>query len=71
MYSGDCFKAPEFPTSNKCVDKVLVNPPFGTDTPVHMFLDRGLEGLRDGGLLLAVVPDSVLFDKVRTCMFIL
>jgi 16S rRNA G1207 methylase RsmC len=70
VYSGDCFKAPEFPKDGKRVDKVLMNPPFGTDTPVHKFLDRGLEGLRDGGRLLAVVPDSVLFDKVRTCIFI-
>ena len=25
------------------------------------FIDRGLEGLQDGGRLLSIVPDSVIF----------
>jgi hypothetical protein len=65
MFHDNCFTASEFPTGRATV--VLMNPPFGKtmQDKVPKFLDRALEGLNDNGRLVAIVPDSVLFDSVR------
>jgi len=47
-----------------------MNPPFPADndpkTRVSRFVNRGFEGLKDGGTLVAIVPDGVLHgDTVR------
>lgn len=59
----DCF-ATDFPKMK--VDFVLMNPPFPhnkkTDTPTTKFLDRGLQSLKDRGILAAVVPYSLLVN---------
>jgi hypothetical protein len=66
VFSDDCFTAPLFPTGK--ADIALMNPPFGRSMsiPVFKFLDRGLEGLKDGGHLVAIIPDGVLMDTVRS-----
>lgn len=41
----------------------LINPPFPhkkTDTPVQAYIERGLEGLADGGKMAVIVPASLL-----------
>ena len=45
------------------VDVVLMNPPFprkSSDRKVEEFIDRGMEALRDGGRLAAIVPSEML-----------
>jgi hypothetical protein len=45
--------------------KVLMNPPFGLKAREERepaFVDHGLASLRDGGLLFAVLPASVLYE---------
>jgi 16S rRNA G1207 methylase RsmC len=62
VFCGDCFKATaDFPVGK--ADVVLMNPPFGAS--LFKFLDRGLEGLKDGGRLVAVVKDTFLCGDVR------
>ena len=61
---GNCFTEGSFPASP--VDYVLMNPPFPhkrTDTGPIEFIDRGLQSLRTGGILVGVFPYSLL---VRT-----
>ena len=58
---ADSLTLPDFPAEVATV--VLMNPPFPhkkTDTPVEDFVERGLEGLRVGGKLAAIVPASLL-----------
>lgn len=48
----------------------VMNPPFPhkrTDTPVERFIERGLEGLQQGGHLATIVPSSLLSksDKAK------
>jgi type I restriction enzyme M protein len=72
VFNKSCMDGANFPTDLATV--VLMNPPFPhgkkkkSAMSVEAFIDRGLEGLQDGGRLLSIVPDSVLFggnDKVR------
>ncbi len=69
VFNKSCLDDAEFPTGRATL--VLMNPPFPHDKKksksVEAFIDRGLEGLQDGGRLLSVVPDNVLFGagKVR------
>ena len=54
--------AANFPTGQATM--VLMNPPFlgkSASNSVQDFIDRGMEGLQDGGRLLSIVPDGVLF----------
>ncbi|WP_336986716.1 HsdM family class I SAM-dependent methyltransferase [Altererythrobacter aquiaggeris] len=58
---GDAFTAPDYPIGTTSV--VLMNPPYPhkkTDAPTQDFVDRGLEGLAQGGRLAAIIPQSLL-----------
>jgi type I restriction enzyme M protein len=58
---GSALAGPATPDATK----VLMNPPFGLkarDEREPDFVDHGLAGLRDGGLLFAVLPASVLYE---------
>ena len=58
---ADSLTLPDFPVG--VATAALMNPPFPhkkTDTPVEAFVERGLEGLRDGGKLAVIVPASLL-----------
>ena len=53
-------------------DIVLMNPPFppgggaeDPDTRVTRFVNRGFEGLRDEGILVAIVAEAVVNGEVR------
>ena len=68
IFNQNCMVGDDFPTAQASV--VLMNPPFlgkSGSISVEAFINRGLEGLQDGGRLLSIVPDSVLFGagKVR------
>ena len=61
ILKADCFTQPDYP--NKPVDFVLMNPPFPhkkTDAPATDFIDRGLSSLKKRGVLVSVVPYSLL-----------
>lgn len=69
VYRGDAFTAPEYPKGTATV--VLMNPPYPhkkTDTDTEDFVNRGLEGLAQGGRLIAIIPQSRLVKggKVKT-----
>ena len=58
---ADSLSLPDFPVGEATV--AVMNPPFPhkkTDKPVEAFVERGLEGLRDGGKLAVIVPASLL-----------
>jgi type I restriction-modification system DNA methylase subunit len=49
----------------KPINKVLMNPPFALkkeDEQEYTFIDHALKQMTDGGLLLAVVPISVMYS---------
>jgi len=61
VHRGDAFTAKEYPVGK--ASAVLMNPPYPhkkTDAPTESFLNRGLEGLAQGGRLAAVIPQSLL-----------
>lgn len=61
VHRGDAFTATEYPIGSASV--VLMNPPYPhkkTDAPTESFINRGLEGLSQGGRLAAVIPQSLL-----------
>lgn len=61
VHRGDAFTAEQYPKGTATV--VLMNPPYPhkkTDAPTQDFLNRGLEGLSQGGRLAAVIPQSLL-----------
>ncbi len=61
VHRGDAFTAEEYPKGTASV--VLMNPPYPhkkTDSPTESFINRGLEGLAQGGRLAAVIPQSLL-----------
>lgn len=50
----------------KPVTKVLMNPPFALkrdDEQEHTFIDHALDQMVDGGLLLCVIPVSVMYSS--------
>lgn len=52
----------------KAVNKVLMNPPFALkreDEQEFTFIDHALEQMVDGGLLLCIVPISVMYASGR------
>jgi len=62
----DCFTAVDFPIGKANV--VLMNPPFPhkkTDTPPERFVERALEGLKQGGTLAMIVPRSLAVKKQK------
>ncbi len=61
VHRGDAFTAEEYPKGTASV--VLMNPPYPhkkTDSPTESFINRGLDGLAQGGRLAAVIPQSLL-----------
>lgn len=57
----DSLTLKDFPVGEATI--AVMNPPFphkNTDTPVEQFIERGLEGLRQGGKLAVIVPSSLL-----------
>ena len=66
IIKDNCFVNKRYP--NKEVDFVLMNPPFPhkkTDVLPTDFIDRGLSCLRQRGILVAIIPYSLLV-KVST-----
>ncbi len=61
---ADVLTSKKYPLNSANV--VLMNPPFPhkkTDTPPELFIERGLQGLRDKGLMAVIVPRSMLAKK--------
>ena len=61
IIQADSLTVSDFPLSEASI--ALMNPPFPhkkTDTPVEDFVDRGLDGLLNGGKLAVIVPASLL-----------
>ena len=71
--AAETFKAKDYPGTPRhpLVDVVLTHPPFVSGHKVSekkrlpQFIDRGMEALQDGGILVAIVPDILLNSKVR------
>ena len=66
IHKEDCFTADDFPIGKANV--VLMNPPFphrATDTPPERFVERALEGLKQGGRLAMIVPRSLTVKKEK------
>ena len=58
---ADCFSSEDYPSDKASV--ALMNPPFPhkkTDTPVEVFVDRALEGLKERGKLTVIMPTGLL-----------
>ena len=58
---ADSLTLADFPIGKATI--AVMNPPFphkNTDTPVELFVERSLEGLRQGGQLAVIVPSSLL-----------
>lgn len=53
---GDCLVRPIIIQP----DKVLMNPPFALQEPEWRFADRGLDCIKDNGLLFAVFPTTTM-----------
>jgi len=53
------------PANQEAVTRVLMNPPFAlkeSDEKEHRFVENALLNMRDGGLLFAIVPISVMVE---------
>lgn len=64
IHRADCFTWKDYPIGKATV--VLLNPPFPhrrTDTPPEAFVERALEGLKNGGRLAIIIPTSLLVKK--------
>lgn len=58
---ADSLTLKDFPIGEATI--AVMNPPFphkNTDTPIERFIERSLEGLRQGGKLAVIVPSSLL-----------
>ena len=63
IYNENCFTFIKFGDSHFAT-KVLMNPPFAqTDEPEIMFVEHGLNALKDGCFLSAIVPYSIVAEK--------
>jgi len=66
VHQGSCFESPKYGRGKASI--VLMNPPFphvSTDRPPEEFIAHALEGLRPRGLLVAIVPQSLLVKKEK------
>jgi type I restriction-modification system DNA methylase subunit len=66
VHKDDCFTSPDYPLNRATV--VLMNPPFPhkkTDTPPERFVERALEGLKQGGKLAMIVPRSLAVKREK------
>jgi len=62
----DCFTSTDYPIGGANI--VLMNPPFPhkkTDTPPERFVERALEGLKQGGKLAMIVPRSLAVKREK------
>lgn len=67
VHRGDAFTAPEYQLAEASV--VLMNPPYPhkkTDAPTERFVERGLEGLSQGGRFAAIIPLSLLVKSTKS-----
>lgn len=58
---ADSLTLKDFPIGEATI--AVMNPPFphkNTDTPIERFIERSLQGLRQGGKLAVIVPSSLL-----------
>lgn len=63
IYNENCFTFTMFGSSNFAT-KVLMNPPFAqTDEPETIFIEHGLNSLKDGCLLSTIAPYSIMSEK--------
>ena len=63
---ADSLTLRDFPVGEATI--AVMNPPFphkNTDTPVELFIERSLEGLRQDGRLAVIVPSSLLVKSSR------
>lgn len=66
VFAEDCFTSDSYPEG--LADVVLMNPPFPhkqTDTPSEIFVDRGLQGLRNRGRLAVILPTSLIVKRSK------
>lgn len=62
IVEGNCFTK----AIPKKATKVLMNPPFALkkdDEKEFKFIDRALEQMDDGGLLIAIIPSTIMFKS--------
>lgn len=63
IYHENCFTFDKFGKS-RFATKVLMNPPFAqTDEPETMFIEHGLNSLKEGNLLATIAPYSIMSQK--------
>lgn len=63
IYNENCFTFDKFGKSH-FVTKVLMNPPFAqSDEPETMFIEHGLNSLKEGNLLATIAPYSIMSQK--------
>jgi type I restriction-modification system DNA methylase subunit len=63
IYNENCFSFYKFGKS-RFATKVLMNPPFAqSDEPETMFIECGLESLKENCLLSVIVPYSIMSEK--------
>jgi len=63
IYNENCFTFDQFGKS-RFATKVLMNPPFAqTDEPETMFIEHGLNSLKEGNLLATIAPYSIMSQK--------
>lgn len=66
VFADDCFTSEDYPEG--LADVVLMNPPFPhkqTDTPSELFVNRGLQGLKNRGRLAVILPTSLIVKKSK------
>jgi type I restriction-modification system DNA methylase subunit len=62
IYNENCFAFHKF--GRQFATKVLMNPPFAqTDEPETMFIEHGIESLKEGDLLATIGPYSIMSQK--------
>lgn len=63
IYNENCFTFDKFDES-RFATKVLMNPPFAqADEPETMFIEHGLNSLKEGNLLASIAPYSIMSQK--------
>jgi len=63
IYNENCFTFTKFGGSHFST-KVLMNPPFAqSDEPETMFIEHGLDSLKEGCLLSTIAPYSIMSEK--------
>ncbi|HSD98718.1 MAG TPA: N-6 DNA methylase [Patescibacteria group bacterium] len=64
IFNENCFSFIPEKFGEKFATKVLMNPPYAkSDEPEPKFIEHGLNSLKIGGLLCAIIPHSLLNEK--------